>query len=1069
MQTKNVLIVSDDHLTSGFIKKELAKLKYDNIIITSKREEAIEIAQKELPSLVLADAILENNEDGIETAKEIIKLNDAPVVFITSGSDEKAIDRIMKIEPNGFLLKPFDERILKSAIDIATYRHKSKKELFEAKEIFRTTLESIDDIVISLDSEGVVTHVYSKIHDDTKEVLNFKKLNGKKFFEFFPGRIADILNKGFNKLIKTSEPQEFEVGLPIEKPTHYFNIKASLRKDHKEQISGITVVIRDITSKVIWENTLRKFSTAVEQSANVVIIFNKEGYVEFVNNKYIEITKFSYEDNIGRKFQNLNPVKNNKELLEEIWDHLIQGQVWEGEWENQTKDEKTYWESVTISPVRDEQGVLNNFLLISEDITQKKAIQQELLSSRERLEEAQEIAGLGSCEIRFEEQDVKLFYNKMFSFILGIDHQDDDFNEEKLNELIHPDDRQRYKSFKEDVLNNKRDKFSIEYRIIDKNNIFKHIHSLGKVEYADNGQPETIFLTIQDISLQKQSEKLRQDIELARKTADIKQQFFANISHEIRNPLSSIVGLTDLLLKSDLPEEQEQMCKTIMNSADSIMNLINDILDISRIEAGKMKLSTGKFSLFKFFKKVNNTFEPQAKAKGLAYVCNIPGNIPKEIISDENRLMQVVSNLVTNAIKFTNKGFIKIEVSILEKIAEDDYIIKVDVIDTGIGIETKNIPKLFKSFSQINSDIVQNSTGSGLGLSICKHLTDLLGGEIGVYSIPESGSRFWFTFRTLLTEDTSELKEQEEKFDEYIQNIDINDIKGSSVLLVEDKVVNQKVVSLMLEKLGCTVTVAKDGLHAIELFKESQVNAFDIFGKIKYDLILMDVNMPEKDGVEATEYIKKNFRNLPPIIGLTANVTDEDKLKYTKIGMDDVLSKPVKIETLEKKISYWLTLHKNKSMQEELLSIDTTEVEKLPILNPNTLKAISRQTKDSDFDLIDIFESFISDMEDIYNKWLNAIEMNDYHFLKHVVMTVKGLCGNIGASQMYETARKVDRYFKAGQDRKAAAMMPELAMRYEALKQHIKINYSKDPKTQKQNKPDNNKPDDNKSEDNDNK
>jgi len=681
----------------------------------------------------------------------------------------------------------------------------------------------------------------------------------------------------------------------------------------------------------------------------------------------------------------------------------------------------------------------SNFLIVSEDITQKRFIQQELIANRERLEEAQLIAGLGTCEIDFK--TLTYNFNNTFINILGLDSNDvNDLNDEKFLHLIHQDDRPRYKSYRDDVVSNKRNKFSIEYRIVDKNNNTKYLHSIGKIEFDKSGIPDKMFLTIQDISLQKQSEQLRQDIEIARKTADIKQQFFANISHEIRNPLSSIVGMSDLLLKSEMPNDQKQMCKTIMTSADSIMNLINDILDISRIEAGKMSLSPEKFSLYEMLDSVKLIFNPQANAKGIEIVYDIPDNLPEEIISDDKRLMQIISNLMTNAIKFTEEGDVMLKISMVEKIAENDYIIKIEIKDSGIGIDEKDIPKLFKSFSQIQSNVSKKATGSGLGLAISKHLTDLLGGEIGVISKPGEGSKFWFTFRSMLDQDIKEHK-QEEAIEELVQGIDLEDITGSSLLLVEDKQVNQKVLTLMLEKLGCTVVVADNGKNALEIYQESEINAFDIFGKIKFDLILMDINMPVMDGEEATRLLKQNFLNIPPIIGLTANVEKKDIDRYKSIGMDDVLSKPIKFDELEKKLSYWLGVNKDKQLRKELELIDAVDIDNLPVLNPNTLKAITKQVKDSDFSMVEIFSSFISDMENIYKRWINAIEMNDFHSLKLVVMTVKGLSGNIGASQIHETARQIDKYLKVNQNQKAAAMMPMLARRYEAFKQHININY----------------------------
>ncbi len=398
---------------------------------------------------------------------------------------------------------------------------------------------------------------------------------------------------------------------------------------------------------------------------------------------------------------------------------------------------------------------------------------------------------------------------------------------------------------------------------------------------------------------QKHNEELKRNVQLAEKTAQIKQQFLANMSHEMRTPMNGILGMVDFLLETKLDEKQLDFAKTIKNSSETLLNLINDVLDLSKIEAGTMKIMPNEFNIHKILREVLSLFKASIEQKGLTVNLSYSNDLPEYLIADKNRLNQIINNLLSNAIKFSDKGSISI---IISKVSENENTkldstdkenknikVKVEVKDSGIGISKENQTDLFLSFSQIDSTYTRNYEGTGLGLAISKRLVEMMGGEIGVISEFGKGSTFWFTFDAIPISESSLDKPVKIKPDFVNLNF------GITVLLVEDKFINQKVVTLMLQNVGCKIEVASNGMEALDMFEKS-----------KYDLILMDIQMPIMDGVTAVKELQRKHKKLPPIIGLSANAMEGDAEKYIAEGMDDYLAKPVSAEQLYEKIIKWI-------------------------------------------------------------------------------------------------------------------------------------------------------------------
>ena len=518
-----------------------------------------------------------------------------------------------------------------------------------------------------------------------------------------------------------------------------------------------------------------------------------------------------------------------------------------------------------IQIVVDKNGNVSEIYGYLEDAKKSIDFTYPVKNHQKKLEMILSFTGVGVWSLDLTTQEI--FFDKRWAKTLGYLPTE---VEQKINtwqSKIHPNDSKYCMDCFEKHINGRSDDYQNCYRMRHKNGHWIHVLDRGKISDKDiNGNPTKFIGTIIDITEQKKNEA-----EAAR-LSEAKNRFLANMSHEIRTPLNGIIGILGLLKDLDIPKDKLSLLNTLNESSQSLLIVINDILDYSKIESDKMSLDISTFNLKKAIENIYMLFQDVAVSKGLDFELTYDENLPKLVRTDSHRIKQVLSNIVSNAVKFTEVGFVKIEVFK----AKEDNIVLIKIIDSGQGInDTK---KIWTDFSQEDTSISKSFGGTGLGLTISKSIIELLNGEIAVQSQVNIGTTVLLKIPYAIPKNDLSLHYKSEA-----KNRNLSDLH---VLIAEDNPVNQLVILKHLENFGIKADLAENGFKAVEMSNSSH-----------YDYIFMDIHMPIMDGIAASKLILSQQyaeTEAPEIIALTADVLEENRRECKSIGINTFLTKPFK-------------------------------------------------------------------------------------------------------------------------------------------------------------------------------
>jgi PAS domain S-box-containing protein len=531
-------------------------------------------------------------------------------------------------------------------------------------------------------------------------------------------------------------------------------------------------------------------------------------------------------------------------------------------------------------PVCEPQGAVSETSGIWRLNPSPENVEAQLREASARFEIAADSAGIGVWE--FDVASNSLYWDDRMHRMYGTTRSGDAEKYSLWMERLHPGDRERCEAEIASALSGGKE-FDTEFRIVRPDGVVKYIKAASHTLREPDGRPIRMTGVNFDVS------QLREATQRAEQANRAKSQFLANMSHEIRTPMNAVIGLTYLLARTDLNEDQQDLLAKIQASSNSLLAIINDVLDLTKIEAGELILERTKFRLVEVLQSICGLMALNAKAKHIEFQVDLAEDIPDALEGDATRLSQILSNLLSNAIKFTDHGGVTLRVRKLARQRADGVTLSFLVTDTGIGIPEEAQARLFQPFVQADASITRRFGGTGLGLSIVKSLCGMLGGEISLSSTPGVGS----DFTVVLTFDAASADAplpyphgHPQSGNDALDNI--------RLLIVDDSDINLEVTKRILEQAGAKVSLAGNGLEALELLKEFPH---------EFDVVLMDVQMPLLDGHQATQRIRTELGLVDlPIIALTAGALSSERQRALAAGMDDFIVKPFDFRTLAQSI-----------------------------------------------------------------------------------------------------------------------------------------------------------------------
>lgn len=805
-------------------------------------------------------------------------LHQASLERVTAGGDRNVIGETVELQglrkdgiifPMELSLATWETgegRFYSGIMRDITERLQTEQALAESEVLYRSIFDGVNDAIFVETLSGQVLDVNQRACE----------MFGWSHAEFLTKTIRDMVPPENQALIPDEQIEEdfseqaFEtVNIRANGERFPVSITGRIQKIGEEK--RLLIVVRDITLQKKAEEELLKLSQATSQSPAAIIITDLNGAIEYVNPAFTKITGYTSEEALGNNPRILQSGDHGPEFYKDLWQTIMAGKVWRGEFRNMNKAGEYFWESASISPITNAEGQITHFIGIKEDITErvhaKKALQAAEGKFRSIFDNAMEGIFQSSLDDRF------ITVNPALAEMWGYDSPEDlmtTLRDSDESIFIDPKQRDEYNK----LMKENGEVRGFEYQTLHKN---KEILWFSESAYAvrdDAGEILYFEGNIQNITEKKKTEiALIQAREAAETATRAKADFLANMSHEIRTPLNAVAGMSSLLMDTELDKEQYDYVKTVHSSSIALLAIINDILDFSKIEAGKLELEKKPFYLRELVESTLDLVAPKTAGKKIDLAYIIESGVPQKLVGDPTRIRQILVNFLSNSIKFTEQGEVVVWVS-CEHLGEDQYKIHFEVRDTGIGIPSDRMNRLFKSFSQVDASTTRKYGGTGLGLAISKQLTELMGGEIWVESKVGTGSSFHFTI----------LGQAHFATDILEPIVEEPSLSGKRLLIVDDNHTNRLIINKYTQKWGMIPTDAESGPIALALIDQGA----------KFDLAILDYQMPEMDGfrLAAKLHKKSGAEDLPLIMlsSMGAYKAEPDMMKH----FSAFVNKPIK-------------------------------------------------------------------------------------------------------------------------------------------------------------------------------
>ncbi|WP_326543739.1 PAS domain S-box protein [Pseudorhodoferax sp.] len=719
------------------------------------------------------------------------------------------------------------------------------------------------------------------------------------------------------------------------------------------------------------------------QNLQVGIVYTGDGKMLRANPRFAEM--FGFADNeclVGMGTACLYP--NEAELRRfgaEVGKAFAAGQVFSGEWTAARQDGSTF-DAYARARAIAHPGHERATIWMIDDITERKQGEEALRVAHAAQLAIFEAASVGIAILR---EGVILRCNRRLDEIFGYDPGELQNKPTRIwygSDAAYAEGRKIAnerigQSSRHDLLLQRKDGTAFWCRM--------------QARYIDPNSTHGSVWVMEDVTEENQAaEALREAKRLADEATQAKSMFLANMSHEIRTPMNAIIGMSHLALKTELNPRQRDYIAKVHGAGTALLGIVNDILDFSKIEAGKLEIEAVPFALAQVLANVATLLDDKATEKGLALTLELPPEVPPALLGDPLRIGQVVTNLVSNAIKFTEHGRVAVQVAVLERQAGSVQL-QLQVRDSGIGMSAEQTARLFQAFSQADGSTTRKYGGTGLGLTISKRLVEAMGGSIAVDSTPGQGSRFWFSLRLPVADSRSLAATP------VPQVLEQSPLRGVRLLLAEDNEINQQIAVELLESAGATVTVADNGRLALDQLATGA----------PFDAVLMDLQMPVMDGMQATRLIRADARFAQlPIIAMTAHAMVEERERCLAAGMVDHITKPIDPQAMLQTLARWVPPRGDAPVAAAPAAAEATPA--LPVLpGLDTVAGLARVGGKHAL-YLRLLQQFHERQADAGARIAAALAAGDAGTAERIAHTVRGVAGNLGLGEVQQRAQAVE-------------------------------------------------------------